>query len=391
MLNQLPDRLLSIDVFRAVTMFLMIFVNDVSGVSGLPAWLGHASANEDRLGFADTIFPAFLFIVGLSLPFALKKRMDNGASFLTVSAYILTRSAALIIMGFFHVNFEAYSDAAVLPQPVWGLLVTTAFFLIWMDYTPRLKNWKKYSLISLGFILLILMAFLYQGGSAGAPHSMKTFWWGILGIIGWSYLVCASLYLLSRGSFLIMLMTFLFFIGINLITHLKIWDFKIWFLGDAAAESLTMAGVLVSMIYTALNRNGKSAYLWSIIGLCSLIFSISSVLIRPYTGGISKIHGTPAWVLLCIAISLVAFALFIYLIDKKGIKSWFNLIKPAGTSTLTCYLMPYFFLFIYQLAGFYYPSPFNEGWGGVFRSLCFSFIVIVLVGLMERRHIRLKI
>ena len=55
--RQLPSRLFSIDVFRAITMFFMIFVNDVSGVKNIPAWIEHVSATADGLGFADTIFP----------------------------------------------------------------------------------------------------------------------------------------------------------------------------------------------------------------------------------------------------------------------------------------------------------------------------------------------
>src|SRR3954470_13313166 len=99
-MKYLPKRLLSIDVFRAVTMLLMIFVNDVSGVKNIPAWIEHVSAQADGLGFADTIFPAFLFIVGLSLPLALKNRMSKGTPFIAIALYILTRSVALIVMGF---------------------------------------------------------------------------------------------------------------------------------------------------------------------------------------------------------------------------------------------------------------------------------------------------
>src|SRR5215210_9277323 len=99
-MKELPRHLHSIDVFRAVTMFFMIFVNDVDGVRNIPEWIKHVGANDDGLGFADTIFPAFLFIVGLSLPFALKKRIDNGDSFYSIATYILTRSIALLVMGF---------------------------------------------------------------------------------------------------------------------------------------------------------------------------------------------------------------------------------------------------------------------------------------------------
>ncbi|MDB5013507.1 MAG: hypothetical protein JWQ25_1709, partial [Daejeonella sp.] len=46
-LKPLPKRLLAIDVFRAITMLLMIFVNDVSGVKNIPEWIEHVKANED--------------------------------------------------------------------------------------------------------------------------------------------------------------------------------------------------------------------------------------------------------------------------------------------------------------------------------------------------------
>ena len=62
-------RLASIDVLRAVTMLLMIWVNDFWTLIDIPKWLKHASASEDYLGFSDVIFPVFLFLVGLSIQF----------------------------------------------------------------------------------------------------------------------------------------------------------------------------------------------------------------------------------------------------------------------------------------------------------------------------------
>src|ERR1700756_4423926 len=99
-------RLLSIDAFRALNMLCMIFINDLSGVKGMPFWMDHAKRMEDRMGFADTIFPAFLFIVGLSIPLAIDRKRQKGASAGSISLSILSRSFALLVMGFFHVNME---------------------------------------------------------------------------------------------------------------------------------------------------------------------------------------------------------------------------------------------------------------------------------------------
>ena len=62
--KEAPKRLHSIDAIRALTMLLMIFVNDLSGVKSIPEWIDQANRTEDAMAFADTIFPGFLFIVG---------------------------------------------------------------------------------------------------------------------------------------------------------------------------------------------------------------------------------------------------------------------------------------------------------------------------------------
>ena len=70
-------RIISIDVFRAITMFLMIWVNDFWRLEDIPKWLKHAGAGEDYLGFSDLIFPWFLFVLGMSIPFAIDNRLNK--------------------------------------------------------------------------------------------------------------------------------------------------------------------------------------------------------------------------------------------------------------------------------------------------------------------------
>lgn len=65
-------RLESLDVFRSLMMFLMIFVNDIPGLKNIPDWLLHAASDENRLGFADIVFPGFLFIMGMAVPYAVE-------------------------------------------------------------------------------------------------------------------------------------------------------------------------------------------------------------------------------------------------------------------------------------------------------------------------------
>jgi predicted acyltransferase len=394
---QLARRLRSIDVFRAVTMFFMIFVNDADSVKKIPEWIKHVDEFSDGLGFADTIFPAFLFIVGLSIPFALNKRIQAGQSRSKIVAHILLRSLAVIVMGFFHVNLENYNKVtALLPMPVWEILITLAFFLIWLDYKPSISKTKKYILQATGIIILIAMAALYQGkDSHDNVIWMRTHWWGILGLIGWAYLTCSLVYLFSDGKPKILSAAFIFFLVYTTLNQTYILQpvsgvlRYCWLLNGGSEVSFVMAGILIALLYRkSMNDNSQKFFvLMFVIGAAMIGLGFS---LRPF-GGISKIFGTPSWVGICTGINIFVFAILIYLIDVKGKEKWFNIIKPAGTSTLTCYLIPYFLYSFMNWAHFKYPVVLAEGAGGLLRSFAIAFIVIFIAGWLKKKNLAIKI
>ena len=71
------NRISSIDIMRGLTLVLMLFVNDLY-MPGVPAWLGHMRANFDGMGLADWVFPGFLFMVGMAIPYSIGKRIAEG-------------------------------------------------------------------------------------------------------------------------------------------------------------------------------------------------------------------------------------------------------------------------------------------------------------------------
>ncbi|MCZ8076646.1 MAG: DUF5009 domain-containing protein, partial [Paucibacter sp.] len=105
-------RIAAIDIFRALTVLVMITVNTWGGVAGLPAWMRHMPANADAMSFVDAVFPAFLFIVGMSIPFALQQRQRLGDSTLQLQLQVLQRALGLVLIGFFMVNAEGGFHAA---------------------------------------------------------------------------------------------------------------------------------------------------------------------------------------------------------------------------------------------------------------------------------------
>jgi predicted acyltransferase len=386
----------SIDVIRALTMYLMVFVNDLWTDKNIPEWLEHAPGKADAMGFADIIFPAFLFIVGLSIPYSQQSRLDRGESRPVIFGHIVLRSVALIVMGFFQMNLENYSNQALLPQSVWEILITVSFFLIWLDY-PKEKQKLKLWLQPLGVAILILMAILYKGNSSDGIIWLRPHWWGILGLIGWAYFACATITLFGGERLVILLAFLIFFIFFNSSVMLDSPGFASSLrhlihslgLGNASNSSITMIGVITAVLYRKFRE--KPMKIEMILIAIAILLFVFGFATRPLWG-ISKIRATPSWTTICSAISMLAFAILIFLVDRKGKESWFKILKPAGTSTLTCYLLPYFHEAIFiSLIGIRLPLIIRTGAAGIIKSLLFALIIVLVTGWLERRRLRLKI
>src|SRR5437016_14466000 len=101
-------RITSIDALRGLVIFTMIFVNDIAGAKRAPWWMKHFSDNFKGSGmtFVDLVFPAFLYIVGMSIPFALGARIARGEKMWRILAHVLVRTLSLLVIGILMVNAE---------------------------------------------------------------------------------------------------------------------------------------------------------------------------------------------------------------------------------------------------------------------------------------------
>src|SRR5438477_13039093 len=91
-------RIDSVDALRGLTILLMVFVNDLGRAA--PSWMHHIQPpNADGMTLADIVFPAFLFLVGMSIPLAFERSQAAGKSKWAQLAHILTRTAGLLLMG----------------------------------------------------------------------------------------------------------------------------------------------------------------------------------------------------------------------------------------------------------------------------------------------------
>lgn len=389
------NRIASVDIFRALTMLMMLWVNDFAGMSNLPHWLHHAAMDEDMLGFSDLVFPAFLFCVGMSIPFAIKTRYKKGDSHLQVLLHISVRTLALLIMGIFAMNMKGVEGG--LSHQVFTLMAVAGYFLLWNVYPTNKKGgnplWVKI-LKLLGAAVLIFLL-LYKD-CHGMPFRIG--WWGILGLIGWSYLACSLVYVFTKGSYKKIVVAWFVIVALCILNKASFIpsDFSSralilgFYPGGWTHVALSASGMLASAMLIRKREDKPNFNL--IFWLCALgaaMFCFGMLSHKFWI--ISKIQATPTWFFYCTAIFFPLFALLFWIADVKGKKAWARPISPAGTATLTCYTVPYIWYAVQQLIGAHWPAAFTSGGLGLLKAMAYSFIIIFITWVLGKCHIKLKI
>jgi predicted acyltransferase len=107
----LPARVVSLDVFRGITIAAMILVNDPGSWSHIYAPLEHADWN----GWTptDLIFPAFLFMVGVSMTLSFASRASRGMTRGALAIHIVRRSAVIFAIGLFLNGFPYFNFGSI--------------------------------------------------------------------------------------------------------------------------------------------------------------------------------------------------------------------------------------------------------------------------------------
>jgi len=389
-------RIATIDILRALTMFLMIWVNDFWTLTDIPKWLQHAKSTEDYLGFSDIIFPLFLFIMGLSIPFAIEQRKKTGATSLSISKHIIIRTISLLIIGVFMVNYEtAHHETLLIGKYYWCFIMALGVSLIWMHWKKSHISKKKYHLLQLsGLLILIFLAMIYKGGTDGELW-MRTQWWGILGLIGWSYVANSLLFIYSKGNLYSMLVFLVIFnlltllYAANLLPQLEGVYTNFTPIYHGAIPAFTTAGIVLSLLLKKQINSPSKNFIFHIATIGGIFISYG-IWVRSYWG-ISKIKETPSWLAICTGIGFLLFALFYFITDIKKKTTWAKLLAPAGTATLTCYMIPYFIYPLRNITGIRFPEFLNSGILGLFISLIYAFLVVLFTGWMEKKGYKLKL
>ena len=139
-----PQRLASLDIFRGITIAAMLLVNNPGSWSHAYGPLKHAEWH----GWTptDLIFPFFLFIVGVAIPFSLSKRSsEKNVSRATLLGGIWARALALVMLGLL---LQGLPSANFDPLPpgqftTLAFLRVVTFFVIFAGFVLLLYPWKS--------------------------------------------------------------------------------------------------------------------------------------------------------------------------------------------------------------------------------------------------------
>jgi predicted acyltransferase len=400
-------RIQSIDLLRGLDVWLMLFVNTLAGVQGTPAFLLHAPGGSDAMTVTDVVFPGFLFIVGLAIPFALAGRQRRGEP---VWRHVLQRAGVLLVMGVFMVNAdEAMGTGQVWPQ-AWNVLAMASLLLVSRIPSKAAPAKVPDVFRIVGIAMLVLLAFAYRReGASGLVH-MRTSWWGILGLIGWAYLVAAAAYLLARGreavivGILALLYTVAIADGADRVGVMLVFRPFLHVSSALAGHgAVALSGVLLGVMLlraraqreTPPHRMAIAAALYAAaMALAALLLHSLADLLPTFW--YNKIRATAPWCLLSSAWTCAAWALLYFIADVHGWRRWPRLVNSAGENALLIYLVAPLLLSLFALcAPIFGTDPFaalgETLSGGIVRMLGFSFLVVGVCEALRRRGLRLQI
>jgi len=298
-------RLFSLDVFRGLTMLLLIgeaagfnhyFSEYTSGTSfsGLADQLHHVSWSGLR--FWDLIQPFFMFIVGVAMPFSYRSRLAK-SSRSQITKHILQRCFLLFSFGV--LLHCVYNQALV--WELWNVLVQLAFTIL-IAYSIMQLPLKIQIAVSIG--LLLLTELLYRTYNVESPYGQHNNSFG-------SWIDTLVMGQTNNG----------YWVFINFIPTAA---HTIW--------GVVFAKVLLSAI--PVREKLKKFVIWGsailVLGLALHLLNITPIIKRISTSSFTLASG---------GLAILTLTLFYWIIDVKGYsKKWLKIFSVVGTNSIFIYL-----------------------------------------------------
>ncbi|ETO93262.1 acyltransferase family protein [Legionella oakridgensis] len=301
------SRLLALDVFRGLTVALMILVNSPGNKTAY-SWLMHSSWHGCTL--ADFVFPFFIFMVGISLSFTLTKARTQHASLQNLLQKICKRSIALFLIGlalnlFPHFDFTTLRFFGVLQRIAICYFVASLLFL---TTKPRTQLLISFFILIAYWIMMTKIAIPVYGAND-----------------------------LSQTGNVAAFVDRLLFSSSHL--YGKVFDPE-GLLSTLPAIATALLGNLTGIwLLSVYSKKQKLTGLYSIGALLATTGWIWGIEFP-----INKALWTSSYVLWTGGMALLVLALCYWLIEIKAWQNWTEPFKVFGTNAMLAYVLHVFFL-----------------------------------------------
>jgi predicted acyltransferase len=199
-----------------------------------------------------------------------------------------------------------------------------------------------------GWAGLLALAFMFRGDKGQriislSPFVIHTSWFGILGLIGWAYLVGSLVYLAFRTSAVALLGCVALLLALYPADKTGAFD-GFWLsryvgIGEmlGAHPSITVAGLLLASILPPSGKSDLMARLrftgWFIAGCAAAALLLNGLY------GVNKNEATPSWCLWACAFTAVVWLVFHILADIGSVHPAAKVFALAGRNVLLAYLL----------------------------------------------------
>jgi heparan-alpha-glucosaminide N-acetyltransferase len=298
----LPPRLDSLDAYRGLVMFTLLCGGIFHSLAGHPVWHWLAVQNEhvawEGTVYWDLIQPAFMYMVGVAMPFAFAVRTSRGDSWRSQALHAVRRAATLVVIGILldHVGADRVQIGfiRVLQQIAFGYL---AAFLV-LGQSLRTQGLVAGSILVAYQCLWMFNPWNGSGGpwAIGSQNVGSAF---DLWMIGRNY----------SG----------YYVGLNAIP----------------ATATIVFGVMAGQYLMVRRANGLTAGTLALAGLAAIVGGWFVGLWFP----IIKRIWTPSFTVYAAGWTTLMLAAFYWAIDVRGWRRWTFPLIVVGTNSIAAYVI----------------------------------------------------
>jgi predicted acyltransferase len=284
-----PGRLISLDVFRGLTVMAMILVNNPGDWGHIYPPLEHAEWNGCTP--TDLIFPFFLFIVGVSLVYALSGVKRQGGPQGAVLLRVLRRATVLFGLGLLLSLYPRFDFSVV---RIMGVLQRIALVFLGCSVIFLKTSWRTQTWLIIGFLIgyAVLMQLVPVPGFGPANLEPAT----------------------NLGAWLDRTL----FSEAHLWKQSKTWDPE-GLLGTLPALGTGLLGVLTAQWLRRKDQEPAAKVAWLFVAAGGLI--ILGLCWAPWFP-INKALWSSSYVLFCGGLAMAGLAALYWICDVQGYRAW---------------------------------------------------------------------